>query len=103
MSAWVAVLVMFLVILFLGCFMDQISIMLLTVPIFFRLAQVYGMDPIWLGVIVMLGLEIGLTTPPFGLLLFIMQGVAPPGTSFETICWRRRHISAAPSSWSSSP
>jgi tripartite ATP-independent transporter DctM subunit len=85
MPAWVAVVVMSAIILFLGCFMDQLSIMLLTVPIFFPLAQVYGMDPIWLGVIVMLGLEIGLTTPPFGLLLFIMQGVAP-GVTFAQIC-----------------
>jgi len=87
MPPWVALLVMYLTILFLGCFMDQLSIMLLTVPIFFPLAHIYGMDPIWLGIIVMMGLEIGLTTPPFGLLLFIMQGVAPPGTTFAQICW----------------
>ncbi len=87
MPSWVALLVMFGIILFLGCFMEQLSIMLLTVPIFFPLAQVYGMDPVWLAIIVMMGLEIGLTTPPFGLLLFIMQGVTPPGTTFATICW----------------
>jgi tripartite ATP-independent transporter DctM subunit len=87
MPAWTALVIMFVVVLFLGFFMDQLSIMLLTVPIFFPLAQVYGMDPVWLAVIIMMGLEIGLTTPPFGLLLFIMQGVAPPGTTFAQICW----------------
>jgi tripartite ATP-independent transporter DctM subunit len=87
MPAWVALLVMFGIVVALGCFMDQLSIMLLTVPIFFPLATVYGMDPIWLAIIIMMGLEIGLTTPPFGLLLFIMQGVAPKGTTFAQICW----------------
>jgi tripartite ATP-independent transporter DctM subunit len=87
MEVWLLVLSMFAIIIVLGFFIDELSIMLLTVPIFFPLAQIYGIDLIWLGIIVMMGLEIGLTSPPFGLLLFIMQGVAPPGTSFATICW----------------
>jgi tripartite ATP-independent transporter DctM subunit len=91
MPGWAMVLAMFGVILFLGFFVDELSIILLTVPIFFPVAQHYGMDLIWFAIIVMMGLEIGLTSPPFGLLLVIMQGVAPPGTTFETICW-----SAAP-------
>ena len=41
---------------------------------------------IWFGVIMLLAMEISLTTPPFGLLLFVMQGVAPPGTRFGEIC-----------------
>ena len=46
----------------------------------------YGFDPIWFGVIILMALEISFTTPPFGLLLFVMQGVAPPGTRFSDIC-----------------
>jgi tripartite ATP-independent transporter DctM subunit len=80
-------LVMFGVLLVLGMFMDQLSMMLITVPIFFPLAQSYGFDLIWFGVIVLLALEISFTTPPFGLLLFVMQGVAPPGTTMVDI-WR---------------
>ncbi len=77
--------VMFAVLLLLGMFMEQISIMLLTVPIFFPLAQTLGFDPIWFGLIMLLSLEISFTTPPFGLLLFVMKGVAPPGTTMREI------------------
>ncbi|MDQ2091805.1 TRAP transporter large permease [Marimonas arenosa] len=77
--------VMFAVLLLLGMFMEQISIMLLTVPIFFPLANTLGFDPIWFGLIMLLSLEISFTTPPFGLLLFVMKGVAPPGTTMREI------------------
>lgn len=78
-------LVMFAVLLLLGMFMEQISIMLLTVPIFFPLAQTLGFDPVWFGLIMLLALEISFTTPPFGLLLFVMKGVSPPGTTMREI------------------
>ena len=78
-------LVMFAVLLLLGMFMEQISMMLLTVPIFFPLALSLGFDPIWFGLIMLLALEISFTTPPFGLLLFVMKGVAPAGTTMKQI------------------
>jgi tripartite ATP-independent transporter DctM subunit len=79
------------IILFLGCFMDQLSMMLLTAPIFFPLAQQLGFDLTWFGLIMLLALEVGYTTPPFGLLLFVMKGVAPPGTTMRDI-----YLSAMP-------
>lgn len=78
-------LVMFGVLLLLGMFMEQISMMLLTVPIFFPLAATLGFDPVWFGLIMLLALEISFTTPPFGLLLFVMKGVAPPETTMRDI------------------
>jgi tripartite ATP-independent transporter DctM subunit len=84
-------LVMFGVLLLLGMFMEQISMMLLTVPIFFPLAINLGFDPIWFGLVMLLALEIGFTTPPFGLLLFVMKGVAPPETTMRDI-----YVSAFP-------
>jgi tripartite ATP-independent transporter DctM subunit len=78
-------LVMFAVLLLLGMFMEQISIMLLTVPIFFPLAESLGFDLIWFAIIMLLALEISFTTPPFGLLLFVMKGVAPPETTMRQI------------------
>jgi tripartite ATP-independent transporter DctM subunit len=78
-------LVMFAVLLLLGMFMEQISMMLLTVPIFFPLAVTLNFDPIWFGLIMLLALEISFTTPPFGLLLFVMKGVAPKGTTMRVI------------------
>jgi len=73
------------VIIFLGSFMDPLSKMLLTAPIFFPLAKTLGFDLTWFGLIMLLALEIGYTTPPFGLLLFVMKGVSPPGTTMKDI------------------
>jgi len=81
----VMLLVMFAILLVLGMFMDQLSMMLLTVPIFFPLAQTLGFDLIWFAVIILLALEISFTTPPFGLLLFVMKGVSAPGTTMRDI------------------
>src|SRR3954467_4178695 len=84
-------LVMIGVIFFLGCFMDQLSMMLLTAPIFFPLAKTLNFDLTWFGLLMLLALEIGYTTPPFGLLLFVMKGVAPAGTTMRDI-----YLAAAP-------
>lgn len=66
---------MFLVLIMLGMFMDQVSMMLITVPIFFPLANALGYDLIWFALIVLMALEMSATTPPFGLLLYIMMGM----------------------------
>ena len=85
-------LAMFAILLLLGMFMDQLAMMLLTVPIFFPIMAGFdfGMGPerqvIWFAIIMLLAMEISFTTLPFGLLLFVMQGVAPPGTRFSEIC-----------------
>ena len=92
MSGLVMLLSMFAILLLLGMFMDQLAMMLLTVPIFFPIMGGFdfGMGPerqvIWFAIIMLLAMEISFTTPPFGLLLFVMQGVAPPGTRFSEIC-----------------
>ena len=78
-------LIMFAVLLVLGCFMEQISMMLLTVPVFFPLAASLDFDLIWFALIMLLALEISFTTPPFGLLLFVMKGVAPKDTTMRDI------------------
>jgi len=91
-SAYVMILFMLGILLLLGMFMDQLAMMLLTVPIFFPViakldfGMSLDMTQIWFGVIMLLAMEISFTTPPFGLLLFVMQGVAPPGTRFGEIC-----------------
>lgn len=64
-------------ILLLGCFIDAISIMLITVPVFMPLAAALGIDPIWLCVLMLIQLELSGITPPFGVLLFVMKGVRP--------------------------
>ncbi len=74
---------MFLVLILLGMFMDQVSMMLITVPIFYPLAGSLGYDLIWFSLIVLMSLEMSATTPPFGLLLFIMLGMVRGTTLFE--------------------
>lgn len=68
---------MLLILLVLGCVIDQISMMMITLPFFMPLANAAGIDPVWLGVMFLLAMEIGLLTPPFGLLCMVMQSVAP--------------------------
>jgi tripartite ATP-independent transporter DctM subunit len=73
-----AILLIVVILLVLGCFIDQVSMMLLTLPFFMPLAAKLEIDLIYLGVIFLISMQIGLLTPPFGLLLFVMKGVAPP-------------------------
>jgi tripartite ATP-independent transporter DctM subunit len=60
----------------LGCFMDALSMILLTIPFVFPVILSLGYDPIWFGVIIVTVAELGLITPPIGMNLFIIQGVA---------------------------
>lgn len=76
---------MLLLLLVLGCFMDQISMMMLTLPIFMPIIRAAGFDDVWFTLMMLVVLEISLTTPPFGLLVFVMQGVAPVGTTLRQI------------------
>jgi len=78
---------MILILLFLGCFVDQVSMMLITLPFFMPLVQQLGIDPIWFGIIFLICMQLGLLTPPFGLLLFTMKSVAPPSIGLNQIYW----------------
>lgn len=76
---------MLLVLMFLGCFMDQVSMMMITVPIFMPMVEQLGFNIIWFGVLMLMILEISLATPPFGLLLFVAKGAAPDDTTMQEI------------------
>lgn len=76
---------MLVILLFLGCFVDQVSMMLITLPFFMPLVFAMGVDPIWFGVLFLLCMQLGLLTPPFGLLLYTMKGVAPPSITMQQI------------------
>ena len=76
---------MLLILLALGAFIDQLSMMLITLPFFMPLAQHAEFDLVWYGVLLLVVLEVSLTTPPFGLLLFVMKGVAPPQITLRQI------------------
>jgi tripartite ATP-independent transporter DctM subunit len=85
LSATTLVIAMLLILLFLGCFVDQVSMMLITLPFFMPLVARYDIDPIWFGVLFLICMQLGLLTPPFGLLLFTMKGVAPPAITMGQI------------------
>ena len=74
-----------MIISFLGLFMDEVSMMMLTLPMFMPIALAMKLDLVWFGVILLMSLEIGLLSPPFGLILFVMQGVAPRGTTMGQV------------------
>ena len=76
---------MIALLLFLGCFIDQVSMLMVTVPIFVPLAADAVIDPLVLGIVYLLTMEIALLTPPFGLLLFVMRGVAPEGIGIRQV------------------
>jgi len=74
-----------LVLLILGMFIEQVSIMMITVPIFMPIVRSMGWDPIWFGAIMLLNMEMATISPPFGLSLFVMKGVAPRDTTMGDI------------------
>jgi tripartite ATP-independent transporter DctM subunit len=83
------VVVWMLVIYFLlGCVLESLSMVLLTVPVFFPIVQQLGLDPVWFGIIVVVAVEISLITPPVGLNVFVLKGVledVPTGTIFRGV------------------
>jgi len=71
--------------LVLGCLMDSMAMILITVPVFFPVIMALGFDPIWFGIIIVRVCEIGLITPPVGLNVYIIKGIAGEDTSMFTI------------------
>jgi len=77
LSAFAVVVGMMLLLIFLGIFVDQVSMMLITLPVFMPIVARLGIDPIWFGVLFLICMQLGLLLPPHGLLLMTMRGVAP--------------------------
>jgi tripartite ATP-independent transporter DctM subunit len=76
---------MLLLLIFLGIFVDQVSMMLITLPVFMPIVQRLGIDLIWFGVLYLICMQLGLLLPPHGLLLMTMRGVAPPQVTMGDI------------------
>lgn len=71
--------------LFLGCILESVSIIFITLPILFPLIVQLGFDPIWFNVVMLLNLELALITPPVGMNLFVLQGISPESKMTEII------------------
>ncbi len=74
-----------LVVIFLGMFIEQTSIVMVTIPIFMPIVAAMGWDPVWFGAIMVLNLEMATISPPFGLSLFVMKGIASASTTINDI------------------
>ena len=74
---WGVILVITLIYAILGMFMESLSMILLTIPIFFPVVSALGFDPIWFGIFAVMVTELSLITPPVGMNLFIIRSVAP--------------------------
>lgn len=78
----IAIMIMFL---FLGCFMEQLAMMMVTIPVLMPVVIALGFDTLWFGVLVLITLEVAAISPPFGLVLFVMKGVAPSNVTIKDI------------------
>jgi tripartite ATP-independent transporter DctM subunit len=79
------VVVMQLLLIILGCFLEAASMLTLSLPIFMPIINSLGIDPIWFGVVILLNTEMATTTPPFGLNLFVMKALSPQGIAMQKI------------------
>ena len=73
---WVIFTIVVIVYIFLGCIMDSLAMVLLTIPIIYPMIMALGFDPIWFGVIIVIVVEMGMITPPVGLNVFVISGIA---------------------------
>ncbi len=78
LGRWGIIFIMQGILIFLGCFIDWVGIIMLCVPIFGPVIRQLGFDPIWFGVLFATNLQISFLSPPFGYALFYLKGVAPP-------------------------
>jgi C4-dicarboxylate transporter DctM subunit len=72
----------------LGCLLDSLAMILLTIPIVFPIIQALGYDPVWFGIIIVMVVELGLITPPIGMNVFVIKGIArdvPLATIFRGV------------------
>ncbi|NQU63844.1 MAG: TRAP transporter large permease subunit, partial [SAR324 cluster bacterium] len=76
---------MMMVVMFLGMFMEQMSILMITLPMFMPVCKTLGWDPLWFGLMLLINMSIANLSPPFGIELFVMKGVSPPDTTMVDI------------------
>jgi tripartite ATP-independent transporter DctM subunit len=76
LPSWAIMLVVMFFFLIGGCFMDALGMILLTIPIFYPVAIAIGYDPIWFGVVIVLVTELGVITPPVGINVYVVSGIA---------------------------
>ncbi|VEF46773.1 C4-dicarboxylate transporter [Bacillus freudenreichii] len=84
-SAFLIILAMLLVVIFMGSFMESLSILMIVLPIFIPVAEMLGINLLWFATLLLITIEIGTISPPFGTGLFVMKAVAPKGTKMTDV------------------
>jgi len=79
------IIAMQIVVLLLGGFISGVPLMMITLPVFMPIVLQLGYDPIWFCVLLLINIEMAQTTPPYGILLYVMKGVSAPGTTLGQI------------------
>lgn len=79
------VIFMLLIVIIMGSFMEALSILMITLPIFIPIAQAMGIDLIWLSVLILVAIEFGAISPPFGIGLFVIKGVMGDKVSMREV------------------
>jgi len=85
LGRWGTLIIMQLILVFLGMFLDPMGMVLITIPIFMPIVHELGFDPVWFGVLFVMNMEMGYLTPPFGFNLFYMKAIVPKGITMVDI------------------
>ncbi|GAB6191217.1 TRAP transporter large permease [Desulfocastanea catecholica] len=85
LNRWSVLIAMMLSFFLLGMVMDDLPIIMITVPIYVPLITLLGFDPLWFGILFIVNMQMAYLTPPFGFVLFYMKGVVPPGVTMGDI------------------
>lgn len=84
-NSYLLILLMLLIVIILGLFLESIAIVLLTIPLFMPIVSAANVDPIWFGMIMIIAIQIGTVTPPFGMSLFVIRQYAPKSLKMSEI------------------
>ena len=76
MNRWVILIGINIVLLILGCVLETVSIILITLPMLYPIIKALGFDPIWFNVVLLINMELALITPPVGMNLFVIKGIS---------------------------
>jgi C4-dicarboxylate transporter DctM subunit len=81
LPGWAIIILILLLITIMGCFFDMLALMIISISLFLPITVKLGFDPVWFGIILIVGCELALVTPPVGVNLFIIKDLAPEGTT----------------------
>lgn len=85
LPAWAFFVLVFTALLVIAYALEELSVMIIILPILFPLVTAFGFDPVWFGIVMVVWLEIGFITPPVGMNLFVIQGMMPDAKAIDVV------------------